>query len=425
MKEIEIKGIDEIIYHDVCDNGLNIYVWVNEKVESSFLSLAVKYGSIHTDFEIGKKKYKVPDGIAHYLEHVKFNEGPDKTAHDFFYKMGSEVNAFTTFDYTSYYVVTMDRVEENLIHLLDFVQTPYFTDELIEKEKGIICEEEKMGEDCADTVNYFGIFKNLFENSKYKDLVTGSLEEINKTTKEDIELVFNTFYHPENMALFITGNVNPHEIKMIVNKNQNSKKFKKNVNPKIIAPKEKDVVCKEYTSINGNVMQPRVKIGIKMPKEIFGKYTDFDIRFAINLALNMNFGPTSDIKEYLVENNIASNVAASCDIYDDHVIIVIASETRFPDDVIKKLEEKIQNMEYDEATFNRKIKSLIATFILNYDSIEKVNSIIQDDYINYGYVVEDAKEKYEKFTLRKFKTIMSLLSFENRTIFIMKPKEDE
>jgi predicted Zn-dependent peptidase len=105
MEKIEIKGLKETIYTDTCKNGLKVYVWVNEKVKSTFMSLSVKFGSINTEFSYNGTDIQVPNGTAHFLEHVKFNEKDGSTAHDYFKKLGSDVNAFTTFEYTSYIVL--------------------------------------------------------------------------------------------------------------------------------------------------------------------------------------------------------------------------------------------------------------------------------------------------------------------------------
>ena len=104
MQEINLKGIDEKIYYDICDNGLPIYMVVNDKVNNFYITLNVRYGSVDTEYKVkGSKEYeKVHNGLAHFLEHVNFNEGEGLTAHDYFNNLGSSINAFTTFDFTSY-----------------------------------------------------------------------------------------------------------------------------------------------------------------------------------------------------------------------------------------------------------------------------------------------------------------------------------
>ena len=133
MEKIKIKGIDEEIYHTVSNKGLDIYVWKNIYAKSFYLSLNVKFGSVHTEFLVQGKKHTVPNGIAHFMEHIKFNVDKDKTANDLFDPLGSDINAFTTFKFTSYLVYGTNKFSDNLNNLLDYVYTPYFTKEIIKK----------------------------------------------------------------------------------------------------------------------------------------------------------------------------------------------------------------------------------------------------------------------------------------------------
>ena len=216
MNEIKLKGLNEVIYEDTCDNGLKIYMWVNKRVNTFYGTLSVKYGSIYNNFKINNCKYSTPPGVAHFLEHVKFNENDEVTAHDYFFKMGSDTNAFTTFNYTNYQVLGSENPKENINHLLDFVYNDYFTKNIVKNEKGIIIEEAKMGEDDPYTLMLFKHLDNIFNKSEYKKLITGTKEDIKSITLEDIKLVFNTFYHPKNMFLVVTGNFNTYEIAEIL-----------------------------------------------------------------------------------------------------------------------------------------------------------------------------------------------------------------
>ncbi len=419
MKEIIFNGLDEKVYYDKCDNGLKVYMHVNPKVKSTFMSLSVKYGSVHTEFVSKNKKIKVPDGSAHFLEHIKFNESDGTTAHDYFYKNGAEVNAFTTFEYTSYFVYALNNIEDNLNHLLDFVQTPVFSDEIIEKEKGIICEEEKMGEDDPDTINYFGIFDNLFEKTKYKNLITGDIDSINSTTLKDMENIFNNFYHPENMFMIITGNFSPYEMMQIIKNNQNKKTFGKYLSPNVIVPKEKIKVHKNKTLKKVNVTQPRIKIALKFSRNKFKDYSDLELRAYVGLILNMNFGSTSDYKDFLLENKLATSLTSMCDIYDDYFIIIISLESRFPDEVIKLTKNKLNDLELSKETFLRKNKATLATLILGFDDIEKVNYNLQDHIINYDRILNDIKNFHENLSYETLEDIVKLIDTKNISIMIL------
>ncbi len=424
MKEIIIKGLNETVYEDICDNGLKVYMWVNPKVKSTFMSLSVKYGSVDTEFVVNKEKIIVPDGTAHFLEHIKFNKPDGSTAHDFYYQNGAEVNAFTTFEYTSYHVYAMNNIEKNLVHLLDFVQEPFFNKEMIEKEKGIILEEEKMGEDDPDTLNYFGIFKTLFENCKYKNLVTGNQEDIKKISLNDIENVYNNFYHPENMFMVITGNFNPYEMMQIIKENQNKKSFDKYTNPKVVKSKENVKPYNDYKEIECNITSPRVKIGFKIPRNKFENFSDLELRLYSGMLLTMNFGSTSYFKDFLLENKLATYINSMTDIYDDYFVLIVSFESRFYNEVIKLVLEKLNNLEISKETLIRKKRAKLATLILGYDDIESVNYKLQDYIINYNQIIDNIKECHENVSIKKLEMFKEKLNFKNPSIHVMKPKEN-
>ena len=189
METIKIKGIDEQIYYTISKQGLPIYIWNNEYAKSFYLSLNVKFGSLHTEFMIDNEKFEVPNGIAHFMEHIKFNVDKNKTANDLFDPLGSDINAFTTYKYTSYLVYGTSKIEDNLNNLLDYVYNPFFTKEIIKKEKGIIASEINMGKDqpFSNLNNEFN--KCIFHKEKYKYLISGEVSDIKKIGLEDIKLV--------------------------------------------------------------------------------------------------------------------------------------------------------------------------------------------------------------------------------------------
>ena len=262
METIKIKGIDEVIYFTTSKAGLPLYVWKNDYAKSFYISLNVNYGSLHTEFSIDGKKYKVPQGIAHFMEHIKFNVDKDTTANDLFDPLGSDINAFTTFKYTSYLVYGTSKIKENLNALLDYVYNPYFTKEMIKKEKGIIASEINMGKDQPYNQLYFAFNKAMYHKEKYKYLITGEVEDIKKIELDDINLIYDAFYHPKNMFLIVTGNVNPYEIEQMVNENLDQKEFPNYLNPKQIPVKEPKYVVQEEVVIDSNVEVEKAKIGL-------------------------------------------------------------------------------------------------------------------------------------------------------------------
>ncbi len=420
MKKIEIKGVDEYIYEGLCDNGLRVFIWPSDKVKSTFVTLNVKYGSIHTHFKVNGKEKIVPNGTAHFLEHIKFNE-KDGVAHDYFQSLGADTNAFTTFDYTSYMVWATKNIDLCLNHLLDFVQTPFFNKEMIEKEKGIIVQEYKMGRDKAYTVAGFEFLNCLYKSFPVKNLITGNEEEINSINIENVKDVFDNFYVPENMFLCVTGNVNPEEIMQIVKKNQSGKKLNKYIS-EIIFPKEQEKVSKEKMVSVGNVSIPLCKYGIKISRDIFKEYDSREVRLYLRLFASMLFSNTSDFKNDIINSNLANSFG--CSIMDDTVFysMVFSFDSLHPDEVIKKIKNELKNIKLDEKDFKRKIKSRIANYILEFEEIENVNYLIQDYIITDDKIIDNVRDLYEKVNINGLKKIIKRIDFSNSTYYVMNPK---
>lgn len=425
MEELELKGLNEkiYVYHTKC--GLPIYMWVNEKVSSMYASLSVKYGSIHTKFKIGKKIYEVPNGIAHFLEHVKFNIDEETTAHDEFYKLGGDANAFTTFDYTSYIVFATNNKKENLEELLNFVYNPFFTKKCISKEKGIIVEEANMGLDDPYSIVFFHSLLNTLQKSKYRNTITGTPDDVTSITLEDVKLVYDTFYHPENMFLTLTGNFNPYEMACLVEDNLSKKKFGKYLNPIIIKENEPKKVTTKYKEEYINVTYPRLKFSIKMDMSRFKNYSSLELKILTSLLFNINFGATSDFKDELMEKGLIQNMNVTCDVYDDTFVVTINVTSNFKEEIIKKVKEKLENLSISELDFKRKKNATIATLILDYEDLENVSYRIQDDVLNNGGIVTNLKEILEDETIDDLKNIIDLLDFDNISINVFLPKENQ
>ena len=423
MKEIKLKGIDEVIYYDECDNGLPIYMWVNDKVNNFYMTLSVKYGSIDTEFKTNDSDeyVKVSDGIAHFLEHVKFNESDTTTAHDYFNTLGSSINAFTTFNFTSYEVFASSEFSKNLNHLLDNVQTPYFTDALTEKEKGIICEEVKMGKNNPGHKLYYGMNSALYKKDKRRNLVTGEVDDVKGITTEELQMVFDTFYHPKNMFLVITGNFNPDEAVAIVKENQNKKEFVEYKEPIVKREDETRGVNEEYKEIECNVEIPKVKIAYKMPIEVFGDIDPMLLNVYLSIVLRNNFGSTSLLREELLEKELVTSIGASRDIFNGLVTIEVGIETKYPSEVIPIVKEKMNNLTLTKEEIKRRIRANIAALINDYDDIEYVNSDICEGLVMYDKVFDDMYDVYNSLKLSVAKEVIDKIDTSDSTTVLLVP----
>ena len=189
MKKIKLKDIDEFVYYEKLDNGLEVYLYSKDTVHSSYVTFTTKYGSVYNEFiPIGEDKMKTfPKGIAHFLEHKVFVQKEDPQPMEFFAESGSNCNAYTTFRNTTYLFYATKSLKENINYLLDYVQNIYLTDESVESEKGIISEEIHMYEDRPNDILNEKIRLNTLHNNPYRDSIIGTVSDIEKITKEDLE----------------------------------------------------------------------------------------------------------------------------------------------------------------------------------------------------------------------------------------------
>ena len=425
MKEIKINKTNETLYYEKLNNGLEVYSVPNKFQKNFYITFTTKFGSINTEFKTSNDKTfkKVPNGIAHYLEHLMFNM-EDGTAFDYFSKLGSSVNAYTTYNLTCYEVYSSTFFKENLNYLLDYVQTPYFTNELVNNERGIITEEIKMYDNNPNTELTYSAFKNIFVNDNRKYLISGSKEDIKKITKENLYDCYNTFYNPNNMFIIITGNVNPYEAIGIIENNQNKKEFN-NVNIMNKEITEPNKINKKYEEIKMNVETNKINISYKIPRKLFKKLnlSNIELNSYISILFNILFGSTSLLQDKLISSKVIQNgININKTFTKDFIIVCITTETDYPDTLIRYVEETINNIKIEEETLNRKLKVYKSNYILHFDDIELVNSNIQDNIMEYGNFINDYMDIYEKMNVKTINDIVSSLKNIKRSILIIKPK---
>ena len=214
MRKFEYPGLGENVHRCVLPNGLNIMVAPRPGFTKKLAYFITDFGSIHTEFTLEGQEYRVPAGIAHYLEHKMFDlPGRDVSAE--FASMGASVNAFTSYDVTAYYFSCTEHFVENLKLLLEFVSTPYFTEESVEKERGIIDQEIGMNLDNPDSQIFEKLMPALFENHPVRVPILGTSETIRQITPENLYLCHRAFYNPANMTLCVVGDVDPDEVARI------------------------------------------------------------------------------------------------------------------------------------------------------------------------------------------------------------------
>lgn len=204
-------NLGETVYEAKLSNGLLSRVVTKPGFAKTYAFLAVDYGSMDTAFSKNGTVYRSPQGVAHYLEHKMFDM-PDCNVMQLFSRYGGNPNAFTSYDITAYYVQCTDHFRENLELLLRYVTTPYFTEESVEKERGIIGQEIRMYEDNPDSVVFENLFAAVFANHPIRNSIAGTVESIGKITAQTLYDCYRGFYTPDNMMLCVVGDVDPEQV---------------------------------------------------------------------------------------------------------------------------------------------------------------------------------------------------------------------
>lgn len=422
MKKIRIKGVEEDIFYEKLDNGLEVYLYTKDTIHSNYVTFTTKYGSVYNEFvPINSDKMTTfPKGIAHFLEHKVFAEKEDPQPMEFFARSGAVCNAYTTFKNTTYLFYATESLKENIEYLLNFVQNIYLTDESVENEKDIISEEIHMYDDRPMSILEEKVRRNTLKNNPYKDSIIGTTNDIRSITKEDLETCYHTFYHPSNMFMVITGNFDPEEIMNVIKENQSKKEFSKEGSIKIKEFTEEDKVVKEKEIVKVETNIPKIAYTIKLPiKDI--KLTRRKLHLYLYILFTILFDETSEFDETLKKDGIINNTTyvnlINC---DTHILISLMNETNKYDEYIDKIKDKLNNIKISENDFNRKKKVLISNEVFAYENAEAVGDIIIDNIIYNKHLEDNPIEIIDSLNMEEFLELIKKIDINNTSLVILK-----
>lgn len=429
MKKIEFENIQETLYNEKLTNGLDVYILPKRGFSKTFVTFTTKYGSIDRTFipRGQKESITVPDGIAHFLEHKMF-EKEDGDVFQKFSVQGASANAFTSFTRTAYLFSATEKLYENTETLLDFVQEPYFTEQTVDKEKGIIAQEITMYDDLPDWRLYFGAIENLFHEHPVKIDIAGTVESIQDITAEHLYECYETFYHPSNMVLFVVGAVNPEEMMAFIKKNQDGKTF--NEPAEIIREfsDEPATATISERSVTMDVSKPKVSFGMKCTKTDIAGEEMLMQELAAGLVLDILFSRSSAFytKAY-GDGLIDESFSYDFTIENGFGFAMIVSDTENPKGFEAAIRENIReaatSWQITEADLDRMRKKKIGQFMRSLNSPE----FIANQFTRYTFNemnLFDVIPVLEKMTLTDLKSAFETFSDESgHTVFTVVPAE--
>lgn len=375
----EFPLLKETIYETTLSNGLRLIVIPKKGFTKQFAMYATDYGSNNIRFvPVGQTEaVEVPLGIAHFLEHKMFDNPNGENVFEQFAKYGASPNAFTGNGMTAYYFVSTDDFYENLHILINYVNSPYFTHESVEKEKGIIGQEITMYDDMEGWVIQKNLLQALYHNHPVRNDIAGDIESISKITHEMLYLCYNNFYNPANMVLVTVGDIDPDEVlehaEKYVAEDKRALAVGKVVKPVIDEPSE---IVKPYVEAYMDVARPIVMYGCKDNNV---GYTGCDLlrrRHAVDIALELFAGSESDFyndmyRAQVVDQSFEYGYTGET----EYAYAYFSVETEKKDEFLAKLKEYIAKTKKDgflEESFHRVKKSFLGDLIRVFNNVNSI-----------------------------------------------------
>lgn len=426
MKVLSSQLLNEECYVINHFSGLDIYV-IPKKLTTTYALFGTKFGSLDVNFrnESGDL-IKMPYGVAHYLEHKMFeNEDGDDTFEKFA-RLGASANAYTSFLETRYLFSTSENFETCLEILLDFVTHPYFTDENVEKERGIIEQEIRMYKDNPSNMLFYTLLKLMYKDHPIRTEISGSVKSISKITKEVLYDAYNAFYSLDNMALCISGDVDPNTVEKIADK-----VLKKSKAPSIIKeyPKEDAKVAGKTATIYAEVSEPMFYMGIKDvdisddPKKRLRKSIIMD------LMIDCMFSVTDPFSRRLYESGeITSNLSYDSDHTKAFSFISLFATCDDPEGVFEKIKAHIEEVkEYgvDDNVFEIKKRAAYGAIVSEFDSAEDIANNFMDDIFE-GTTTFEYAETIKTISIDEVNELVRKMFCEDRyALAIARPANQE
>lgn len=422
MSEIRNNILNESYQLVKTDCGLQIACYNMPGYNAVHAVFATNFGSVDRSFIMNGEKYDIPAGVAHFLEHKMF-ENEDGDAFDKYAKTGANANAFTSFDKTCYIFTATDRVDESLDILLNFVTTPYFTPQTVEKEQGIIGQEIKMYDDSANWRMLFGVLEGLFVNHTVRDDIAGTVESISHITDKMLYDCAKAFYSPSQMLLSVAGNITLDTVLAACDRAG----FKyETLEVERLKTEEPDEINYSEKSISMPVSVPLIAVGFK---EKMSDPVTIKEELCGEIIMDVLTGATSKLFNKLYDRNIVNGTFEG-EIFSgtDYYATIISGETAYPDILLNEIEMAIDELKKEgisEEDFFTSKNSMYGSMIVDFENVEEVATSIANAHFK-GRTAYTALETLSGITLEDVNSqLQTMFRRDKRTVFTVLPLEDK
>ena len=424
MKIIESSKIKEKAYVEKLENGMMVIIIPKKNASKKYAIWGTHFGSIDNRFIMPKtgEEVFIPDGVAHFLEHKMFEQEDGTNSLDTLMALGIDANAYTTNDHTAYLFECSNNFYEGLDELMNYVQHPYFTDENVEKEKGIIGQEIRMYDDDPGWRLYMNAMDCMYQENPIKIDIAGTVESISKITPDVLYKCYNTFYNPSNMVMVICGDFVPEELLEEIKKRIVPKETQGDI--KRIYPAKENGINKPYKEAEMEVSTPIFAIGYKDDEDLKENRQQIITKhIAIEILLNMIIGKSSNLYKELYENGeLLAEPDLDYEFSDEYAHILISGQSKNPQkiqDKIKETVEKYKKEGLNTEHFERIKKKIYGDYVVEYNSVgdiarmflsDKIKQINSFDYIEeYSSVTKEYAEEVLKNVFKTENMILSVI----------------
>ena len=418
MQIIENLKIKEKLYIEKLENGLTVMIIPKANTKKKYIMWGVNFGSIDNHFIDPKTKKEViiPDGVAHFLEHKMFEQANGTNSLDVLSSIGVDANAYTTNDYTTYLYECNDHFYEALDEFMDYVQNPYYTDENVEKEKGIISQEIKMYDDHPFWQVYMNAMKCLYKNNPVKIDIAGTVESISEINKDTLYTCYNTFYTPSNMLMVVSGDFVPEdlieEIKNRLIKKENIAEIKR------IYEEEPEEINEKMKTVTMDVNNPLFVIAFK-DKTLENKEELVKKHIAIEILLYMLIGKSSKLYQKLYKDGLVISAPdLDYEFSKQYAHITISGQSSNPEKLTEEFKKELKYLKengIDEKIFNRIKKKIYGNYVMEFNDVSDIARMFMGDYFK-GINSFDYLENHKQVTKEYTEEILNEVFDENKMI---------
>ncbi len=420
QKQVIESEIGESYLKAVHSSGLKIYISEKPQYNSAYAVFGTKYGSIDTCFSVNGEVTRVPEGIAHFLEHKLF-ESEDGDAFTKYAKTGAYANAFTSFDRTCYLFSCSNRFYENLQILLDFVQSPYFTPQTVQKEQGIIGQEIRMYDDTPSWRVMFNMLSAMYHRHPVKIDIAGTVESIAEIDEKLLYRCYETFYHPSNMFVCIAGNVDADQI---LSQIETSIHPKEPVKLERIRCEEPETVVQPYVEQSLSVAQPMFCFGFKEP--VVAPERTVKEKTETSLLLEILAGSASPLYKKLIDEGLI-NDEFSFEYFTGHgyAAVLFDGESDDPKRVAEEIKAEIGRLKSEginKKLFSAVRQGMYGGVIRSFGSVEAI-AMQEVNCAMFGGGLFDELQYLRNVTPDDLMGRLALLQNDQSVLSVINPSE--